>query len=112
MLRHDLFSLRLFARVCELRSLSRAAAELGIATSAASRRLSQLEHEAKTPLLKRRPHGVEPTAAGLVMLRYANEVIEQGERLEATMAEYRTGVRGHVRVFASSSILVQRLAAD
>jgi DNA-binding transcriptional LysR family regulator len=112
MLRHDLITLRLFARACELRSLTRASEELNIAASAASRRLRLLEHEAATPLLKRRPHGVEPTPAGLAMLRYAREVLELGDRLAASLDEYRTGARGHVRVFASSSVLVQRLASD
>lgn len=112
MIRHDLVSLRLFVAMCETQSLSRAAERLNIAVSAASRRLRLLEDEAGAVLVTRRPHGVEPTAAGSAMLRYGRTVLQLAEQLAAQMAEHRDGVRGRVRVFASSSALVQRLAAD
>jgi DNA-binding transcriptional LysR family regulator len=112
MTRHDLVSLRLFVAICEAQSLSRAAERLNIAVSAASRRLRLLEDEAGAALVIRRPHGVEPTAAGSAMLRYGRTVLQLREQLAAQMAEHRDGVRGRVRVFASSSALVQRLAGD
>ena len=106
MLHHNLATLRLFVKACELKSLSRASEALNLAVSAASRRIQLLEHEAGTPLLKRRPHGIEPTPAGLLVLRYAHDMVYLGAQLEAALAEYRSGVRGHVRVYASSSALV------
>ncbi|CAO3382917.1 Transcriptional regulator, LysR family [Azospirillum argentinense] len=111
-LHHDLATLRLFVKACELKSLSRASEALNLAVSAASRRIRLLEHDAGMPLLKRRPHGIEPTPAGLLVLRYAHDMVYLGAQLEAMLAEYRSGVRGHVRVYASSSALVERLAAD
>lgn len=112
MLSHDLQSLRIFLAACELRSLSKAAEQLNIALSAASRRVQLLEYEADCQLLVRRPHGIEPTAAGLTMMRYARDVLRLGDRLAASMEEHRSGTRGYVRVCASSSVLVQRLASD
>lgn len=112
MLSHDLQSLRIFLTACELRSLSKAAERHHIAVSAASRRIQLLEHEAGSPLMVRRPHGIEPTAAGLTMMRYARDVLRLGDKLSASMEEYRMGTRGYVRVCASSSVLVQRLADD
>ena len=112
MSRHDLVSLRLYAAMCETKSLSRAAERLNMATSAASRRIRMLEDEAGAELVLRRPHGVEPTAAGLTMLRYARTVLRLADQMAANMIEHRSGVRGRVRVYASSSALVQRLAAD
>ena len=111
-LSHDLQSLRIFLSACELRSLSKAAEQHHIAVSAASRRIQILEHEAGSPLIVRRPHGIEPTAAGLTMMRYARDVLRLGDKLRASMEEHRTGTRGYVRVCASSSVLVQRLADD
>lgn len=111
-MRHDLVSLRLFVAVCELRNLSRAAAGQNLAVSAASRRLRQLEDEAGTLLVQRRPHGVEPTAAGATMLRYARTVLRLGDELDSHLVDFRGGIRGRVRVVGSSSALVQRLAAD
>lgn len=112
MLHHDLQSLRLFVALCELRSLSRAAAKMNIAISAASRRLRLLEEEVGTSLMTRLPHGIEPTHAGITTLRYAQSVLRLSDQLVAHMGEHRSGVRGRVRVFASSSALVQRLAQD
>lgn len=112
MLHHDLQSLRLFVALCELRSLSQAAGRMNIAISAASRRLRLLEEEVGAPLMKRLPHGVEPTHAGVTTLRYAQSVLRLADQLVSHMGEHRLGVRGRVRVFASSSALVQRLARD
>ncbi len=112
MLRHDLQTLLLFLRVCETKSITRAASQMNVALSAASRRIKLLEEVSGTALLHRLPYGVEPTAAGQAVLRYARDVLYLNEQLDADLSEYRAGVRGHVRVFASSSALVQRLAGD
>ncbi|MCZ8259554.1 MAG: LysR family transcriptional regulator [Beijerinckiaceae bacterium] len=112
MLRHDMTSLRLFVAICEYRNLSRAAESMNLALSAASRRLKLMEQEVGAPLVRRLPHGFEPTAAGFSVFRYAQMVLHLGDQLSASIADLGAGVRGRVRVFASSSALVQRLAAD
>ncbi|WP_029004392.1 LysR family transcriptional regulator [Azorhizobium doebereinerae] len=112
MLHHDLQSLRLFVAVCETRSLSKAAERINIALSAASRRLRLLEEEAGMPLVRRLPHGVEPTMAGQTALAYAQSVLMLADRYVAGLADHLSGARGRVRVSASSSALVERLAPD
>lgn len=112
MLHHDLQSLRIFLLACEMRSISKAAETLNIALSAASRRLRLLEQEAGTRLIARRPHGVEATAAGITMMNYARDVLSLGDKLQVNLHEHRSGIRGYVRISASSSVLVQRLAHD
>jgi DNA-binding transcriptional LysR family regulator len=112
MFRHDLQSLRIFLLACELRSMSKAAEQLNVALSAASRRVSLLEHEAGVALILRRPHGIEPTSAGITMMNYARDVLRLGQKLKGNLDEHRSGIRGYVRVSASSSVLVQRLAKD
>jgi len=112
MLRSDNFTLKLFIVACELRSISRAATTLNTAISAASRRLQMLEEETQSKLFNRRPHGVEPTMEGLAVLRYARNVLRLGDDLVSALDEFRDGVRGTVRVSASSSVLVRRLARD
>lgn len=112
MLRHDMTSLRLFVAICEYRNLSRAAESMNLALSAASRRLKLMEQEVGTALVKRLPHGFEPTVAGFSVYRYAQLVLHLGDQLSASIADLGAGVRGRIRVFASSSALVQRLAAD
>lgn len=109
---HDLQSLRLFVAICHLRSVSRAAEQFNLAISAASRRLRLLEDEVGAALVTRMAHGVEPTMAGLTTLRYAESVLRLADGLAASMSEHHSGVRGRVRVSASSSALVHRLAGD
>ncbi len=112
MLRHDLTSLRLFAAICETRSLTRAAERLNMALSAASRRLHQIEAEVGMPLVKRLPHGLEPTMAGQTMLRYAHAVLRLADQLVISIDDHSAGVSGRLRVIASSSALVACLAGD
>jgi DNA-binding transcriptional LysR family regulator len=112
MLRHDLTSLRLFADLCETQSLSRAAERMNMALSAASRRLRQIEAEVAAPLVRRLPHGMEPTLAGLTLLRYARTVLSLSDQLVADIGDHQAGMSGRVRVFASSSALVECLAGD
>jgi DNA-binding transcriptional LysR family regulator len=111
-LHHDLQSLRLFVAVWELRSLSKAAERMNLALSAASRRLRILENEVGAELVKRLPHGILPTHAGTTTYRYAQSVLLLSDQLVSALDEHRSGVSGRVRVFASSSALVQRLAQD
>jgi LysR family tcuABC transcriptional regulator len=61
----ELRQLRYFVKVCELRSMGRAAVELGVVTSALSQQISRLESELATRLLQRSSTGVTPTDAGL-----------------------------------------------
>ena len=109
---HDLRTLRLFAFICHSGSVSKAATQLNMAVSAASRRLRLLEEEVGAALVVRQAHGVEPTMAGLTTLRYAETVLRLSDGLAASMREFQDGVRGRVRVSASSSALVHTLAAD
>ena len=92
--------------------MSKAAERLNVALSAASRRVSLLEQETGLPLIVRRPHGIEPTDAGITMMNYARDVLRLSEKLKGNLEEHRSGIRGYVRVSASSSVLVQRLAKD
>lgn len=108
----DLTSLRLFVAVCENRSISRASDEAHIVGSAISKRLAALESTVGTPLLLRRRHGVEPTAAGEALLEHARSMLASASRIERDMAAYATGLRGHVRVLASASVMAESLADD
>ena len=109
---HDLRTLRLFAAICHSGSVSKAAVQLNMAVSAASRRLRLLEEEVGAVLVVRQAHGVEPTMAGVTTLRYAETVLRLSDGLSASMREFQEGARGRVRVSASSSALVHRLASD
>jgi len=110
--RLDLTSLQLFTAACELGSIGRAAEHEFIATSAASKRISDLEQAVGAPLFYRRARGVEPTPAGQTLLHHARAVRFSLERMQADLSEFAEGVRGHVRVHANISAIVQFLPED
>ena len=110
--RIDLTSLQLFVAVCELGSIGRAAEREFIAASAVSKRLSDLEATLETPLLYRHTRGVKLTPAGESLLHHARSVLFSLEKMQAELSEYADGVRGHVRMHANISAIVQFLPED
>lgn len=110
--RIDLTSLQLFVAVCELGSIGKAAEREFIAASAVSKRLSDLEALLSTPLLYRHTRGVDLTPAGESLLHHARSVLFSLEKMQGELSEYADGVRGHVRVHASISAIVQFLPED
>jgi DNA-binding transcriptional LysR family regulator len=105
----DQISLRLFIAVCEEGTIARAAEREFIAPSAVSKRLADLEALVDTALLSRSQRGVRPTAAGGALLRHARLIMRGHERLQAELSEYAAGGRGHVRVLANVSSMVEFL---
>jgi DNA-binding transcriptional LysR family regulator len=110
--RIDLTSLQLFVAVCELGSIGKAAEREFIAASAVSKRLSDLETTLDTTLLYRHTRGVDLTPAGESLLHHARSVLFSLDRMQGELSEYTDGVRGHVRVHASISAIVQFLPED
>lgn len=110
--RIDLTSLQLFVAVCELGSIGKAAEREFIAASAVSKRLSDLEAILDTALLHRRARGVDLTPAGASLLHHARSVLFSLEKMQGELSEYADGVRGHVRVHANISAVVQFLPED
>ena len=110
--RIDLTSLQLFVAVCELGSIGKAAEREFIAASAVSKRLSDLEATLGAPLLYRHTRGVDLTPAGESLLHHARSVLFSLEKMQGELSEYADGVRGHVRVHASISAIVQFLPED
>jgi len=110
--RIDLTSLQLFVAVCELGSIGRAAEREFIAASAISKRLSDLEATLGITLLYRHARGVDLTPAGESLLHHARSMLYSLEKMQGELSEYADGVRGHVRVHANISAIVQFLPED
>jgi LysR family tcuABC transcriptional regulator len=94
--------MRYFARVVELGSMGRAAAEIGVGTSALSQQISRLEGELATRLLTRTATGVVPTDAGLAFLHQAQLALRHAN--DAIQAARRARLSGHVCIGLGSSI--------
>ncbi|MGS5088440.1 LysR substrate-binding domain-containing protein [Hydrogenophaga sp. A37] len=110
--RLDLTSLQLFVAVCERGSIGKAAEQEFMAASAVSKRLSDLESTVGTALLYRHARGASPTPAGQSLLHHARSVLFSLDKMQGELSEYADGVRGHVRVHANISAIVQFLPED
>ncbi|GJH17276.1 LysR family transcriptional regulator [Caballeronia novacaledonica] len=109
---YDLHSLRIFIVVAELGSLTKAAERTSLTLGAVSKRIADLERSTGCSLLLRQPRGVELTGAGKGLLAHARQVVERVNRMATEMSDYATGVRGHVRMWANTSAIVQFLPRD
>jgi len=110
--RIDITSLQLFAAACELGSIGKAAEQEALAVSAASKRLSELEATVGARLFHRHMRGVDITPAGQTMLHHTRSILFRLQRMRTELAEYGQGVRGHIRIYANMSAIVQYLPED
>ena len=90
--------MKLFARVVERRSLSAAAADLGLARSTATQAIKTLEADLGTRLLERTTRHVAPTLDGEAFYQRCLSIL--GEFEEASSAFHDTEPRGLLRIDA------------
>lgn len=110
--RLDLRTLQLFTVICEEGNLTRAAHREAIAPSAVSKRLVELETSLGVQLLERGTKGMTTTPAGQTLLHHARRMLFNLEQISLELADFARGVRGHVRVLANLSAIVQFLPED
>lgn len=108
----DFTTLRIFVAVAETLNITRAAEREHIATSAVSKRLTDLEYMLGAKLLYRLPRGVELTPAGEALRHHARNIMSTVDRLAADLGDYATGIKGHVRMMANRSSVVETLPND
>lgn len=111
-MRLNLYSLQLFVAVVEEGTIAAAAEREHIATSALSKRISELERVIGTPLLIRRARGVAATAEGQALARGARALLHKAEDLAGEVRDFASGVSGHVRIAANLSSITQFLPGD
>lgn len=105
----DSVTARLILLLAETGSIGRAAEREGIASSAVSRRVSDLESRLGVVLFDRSAQGVKLTTAGLAYAEGCRAVLRSIADLDAVMAEFGSGQRGSLRLACTSSALTGRL---
>ena len=92
---------------------ARAARELGYTQSAVSQQIAQLERIVGQRLFDRPggPRRVEPTEAGLLLLRHADAIVAQLDAARADMAALAEGDAGTLRVGIYQSVGARLLPA-
>lgn len=94
----DLHELRVFARVADLGSFSRAAEQLGLAKGRVSAAVQHLEVQLGARLLHRTTRQVRLTPDGEAFLERCKELLADAEQLQAMFQPAAAGLRGRVRV--------------
>src|SRR5215471_5628141 len=87
-----------FARVVDAKSLSRAAAELGVPRATVGRRLARLEQRLGTRLLRRTTRSLALTDAGELFYRQARIVLDAVAQAEVCVRTDAAVMRGDLRV--------------
>lgn len=94
----DLNSLRLFYDVVNAQSITRAATELGMPKSTISRKLTQLEQEVGTVLLKKGQRRLTTTEIGARFYDHCRRVVDEVEQAGLNTLHLQTSMQGALRV--------------
>ncbi len=105
----DSVTARLILVLAETGSIGRAAERESIASSAVSRRVSDLESRLGVVLFDRSAQGVRLTAAGQIYAERCRGVLREIADLDTVMADFANGLRGSLRLACTSSALSGRL---
>ena len=94
-------AIRLFIRVVDLGSFSKAAAELGLGQPAATKAVALLEQRLGSRLLHRSTQGVTPTEIGLLYYGKCKLIAHHVEEAQSVAALLQSQVQGALRISTS-----------
>ncbi len=94
-------ALRLFVRVVDMGSFSRAAAALGLGQPAATKQVAALERQLGARLLHRSTHGVSPTEVGQLYYDKCRLILHHVEEAESVAALLQSQLSGTLRISSS-----------
>ena len=96
--------LRSFLVLCQHKSFTHAAKELGKSQSTLSIQVAQVETQLALKLFDRTERPLRLTEAGIAFLAFAKEMNNRMEELHRYLGELATGTAGEVKIGASTSI--------
>lgn len=94
-------AVRLFIRVVDLGSFSKAAADIGVGQPAATKQVAQLEQQLGARLLHRTTRGVSPTEIGALYYEKCKLIAHHVEEAQSLAALLQSEVQGVLRVSTS-----------
>lgn len=94
-------AIRLFVRVVDLGSFSKAAADLGIGQPSATKQVAQMEKELGARLLHRSTHGVSPTEIGGLYYEKCKLIVHHADEADNLAALLQSRVQGGLRINTS-----------
>ncbi len=94
-------AVRLFIRVVDMGSFSKAAADMGVGQPAATKMVALLEKKLGSRLLHRSTHGVTPTEIGALYYEKCKLIAHHVEEAETVAALMQSQVQGGLRITTS-----------
>lgn len=94
-------AIRLFVRVVDLGSFSKAAADLGIGQPSATKQVAHMERQLGARLLHRSTHGVAPTEIGALYYEKCKLIVHHLEEADSVAALQQSQVQGGLRISTS-----------
>lgn len=104
-----LATMRVYDRVCALGSLSAAARDLNMSTTAVSRAVKELEEDLGVRLLNRTTRRMSPTEAGREYAERVRMLLDEVEELQDATRRLDHGTRGLLRVSCSNVLAHTRI---
>lgn len=104
-----LIAMKVFDRVCLLGSLSAAARDLNMSTTAVSRTIKELEDDLGVRLLNRTTRRMSPTEAGRDYAERARSLLGEVEELQDSTRRLDRGTRGVLRISCSHVLAHTRI---
>lgn len=107
----ELKRIGVFTRVVETKSFSEAARQLGVAKSAVSKQIAQLEKEVGVRLLNRTTRSLSLTEAGEIFYRHSCEIVNRTKIALSELREYQNQPTGKLRISCPVSFGTQHLVS-
>lgn len=98
----DLWQLKIFCKVVELKSFSKAGDAVYLSQPTVSSHIKDLENYLGTQLVDRLARSVIPTKAGQLLYGYARRLIALRDEAEAAMADYLGKMKGRLTIGGST----------
>lgn len=105
----DIPALEIFVAAVEEKSLSKAAERENLVTSAASKRVAELERQLDRILLLRHGRGVEPTPAGVLLYQRAKAILRSLHLTEQAVQGFSVNGQAKIKLAANPSSILQFL---
>lgn len=100
----DWDKIRIFYKVAEAGSFTKAGDELSLSQSAVSRQVSALERDLKAPLFHRHARGLILTEQGELLFRSAREIAMRLDATRARLADSRERPSGDLRITTTAGL--------
>jgi DNA-binding transcriptional LysR family regulator len=98
----DLWQLKIFCKVVELKSFSRAGEAVHLSQPTVSSHIKELENHYNTQLVDRLAKNTVPTKAGELLYQYARRLLSLHHEADAAMAEFLGEIKGRLCIGGST----------